>query len=208
MNVLVVSDNKIYGDALNSIVRGGFLTVAVRLAENVGSACIAMETELTDVLLFDVCVEGVLASMPALRFRWPAAYMVAFGVDSSGQEAVCQRARVDRVFFKQARVAELLDALRDWHGRVVATQRCSAEQRADEPVATIVLSARERQVSGLLEEGFSNKEIARRLGIEVSTVKNHVHSLLQKLNVTSRLEASVKLRRAPGSKARSAFNKA
>lgn len=48
------------------------------------------------------------------------------------------------------------------------------------------LTARERQVFGLLREGLSNKEIAERLGIAVVTVKLHVRSVLRKKNCTTR----------------------
>jgi DNA-binding NarL/FixJ family response regulator len=39
--------------------------------------------------------------------------------------------------------------------------------------------ARESEIVQLIDEGLSNKEIAVRLGIEVATVKNHVHNLLE-----------------------------
>jgi two-component system nitrate/nitrite response regulator NarL len=56
------------------------------------------------------------------------------------------------------------------------------------------LTARERQILGLIDDGLSNKEIARRLSIEVRTVKNHVHNLLEKLRVHRRGEAAALLR--------------
>jgi two-component system nitrate/nitrite response regulator NarL len=52
------------------------------------------------------------------------------------------------------------------------------------------LTRREREVALLLEEGLSNKEIAHRLWIQVATVKNHVHSILEKLEVQGRGEAA------------------
>jgi two-component system nitrate/nitrite response regulator NarL len=52
------------------------------------------------------------------------------------------------------------------------------------------LTERECQVLALVAEGCSNQEIARRLTIELGTVKNHVHNILRKLNVTSREEAA------------------
>ena len=51
------------------------------------------------------------------------------------------------------------------------------------------LTVRERQIARLLDEGLSNKEIAIQLCIEVATVKNHVHNILEKLNVQRRAEA-------------------
>ena len=52
------------------------------------------------------------------------------------------------------------------------------------------LSARELEVLKLIVEGMSNKEIASALSITVSTVKNHVNSILSKLNVKDRTQAA------------------
>lgn len=52
------------------------------------------------------------------------------------------------------------------------------------------LTQREHQISVLLAEGYSNKEIAVQLHIEVQTVKNHVHNILRKLQVPGRREAA------------------
>jgi DNA-binding NarL/FixJ family response regulator len=54
----------------------------------------------------------------------------------------------------------------------------------------IRLTSRERQVIELLGEGLSNKEIAARLHIAVHTVKCHVHNVLEKLSLHSRLEVA------------------
>lgn len=48
------------------------------------------------------------------------------------------------------------------------------------------LTQREREVLRLIEQNLSNREIAKRLVIEVCTVKNHVHHILTKLDVNSR----------------------
>lgn len=52
------------------------------------------------------------------------------------------------------------------------------------------LTPREKEVLGLLAQNMSNREIADMLYIEVGTVKNHVHNLLQKLDATNRKEAA------------------
>ena len=64
-----------------------------------------------------------------------------------------------------------------------------------------VLTARERQVLALSDEGWSNKEIGRRLRISPATVKNHVHSILQKLQVARRGQAAARLRSRNGADA-------
>ncbi len=51
------------------------------------------------------------------------------------------------------------------------------------------LSPREREVLGRMAEGLGNKEIAQKLDISLATTRNHVHNLLEKLGVHSKLEA-------------------
>lgn len=63
-----------------------------------------------------------------------------------------------------------------------------------EPSRTGALTARECEILEIIELGLSNKEIARKLGIEVGTVKNHVHNILEKLNVRRRNQAAHRVR--------------
>jgi DNA-binding NarL/FixJ family response regulator len=55
---------------------------------------------------------------------------------------------------------------------------------------TVSLTNREREVIALLGEGLSNKEIAARMNIAIHTVKSHVHNVLEKLALRSRLEVA------------------
>jgi DNA-binding NarL/FixJ family response regulator len=57
------------------------------------------------------------------------------------------------------------------------------------------MTNREREVMELIGEGLSNKEIAQRLAISVQTVKSHVHNILEKLALRSRLQLAVYVRR-------------
>ncbi len=52
------------------------------------------------------------------------------------------------------------------------------------------LTPREHEILGMLSQGYSNRAIANRLRIAVGTVKNHIHTILQKLRVSGRWEAS------------------
>ena len=56
------------------------------------------------------------------------------------------------------------------------------------PDSAIKLTNREKQIVDLIAEGLSNKEIASRLHIATQTVKSHVHNILEKLALSSRLQ--------------------
>jgi len=58
------------------------------------------------------------------------------------------------------------------------------------------LTKREREVSALIAEGLSNKEIAQRLHIATYTVKSHVHTILEKLALHTRLQIAAHTHRA------------
>lgn len=58
---------------------------------------------------------------------------------------------------------------------------------------TTTLTTREMEVLELISKGYTNQQIAQNLVIEVGTVKNHVHNILEKLNVRSRGEAAAYL---------------
>jgi DNA-binding NarL/FixJ family response regulator len=63
----------------------------------------------------------------------------------------------------------------------------SVENRID---GDIRLTSRELEVLQFIAEDLTNQEIADRLVVEVGTVKNHVHSILEKLDVNNREEAA------------------
>jgi DNA-binding NarL/FixJ family response regulator len=75
-------------------------------------------------------------------------------------------------------------------------RRVADDARARHLSAFAPLTSRERQVLALIDDGLSNKEIAAQLCIELSTVKNHVHNLLEKLGARGRGEAAARMRAA------------
>lgn len=58
-----------------------------------------------------------------------------------------------------------------------------------EDLGEALLTAREQEILSLVSNHLSNKQIAKRLCVSVYTVKNHVHNILEKLNVDSRFRA-------------------
>jgi len=91
--------------------------------------------------------------------------------------------------------------VRDLDGELMADAlRCTVEHgglfgsRVDADRAALPaspLSPREQQILTLVAEGWTNKQIARELGVAESTVKIHVQHILRKLKLESRVQAAV-----------------
>ena len=82
-----------------------------------------------------------------------------------------------------AHLSRLLSALQ-------ATPKMPTLPPAPSPEAVPApLSRREREVLACIARGLQNKEIAAKLGISLATARNHVHAILEKLEVHSKLEA-------------------
>ncbi|MGH8286392.1 MAG: LuxR C-terminal-related transcriptional regulator [Steroidobacteraceae bacterium] len=141
--------------------------------------------------------------------------VVAFAVDEHDEEEVlaCAEAGVAGFVARDATMEELLKAVQTAaHGDLPCSPRvarllvrCVAargllRQRTH---ANARLTRREAEIVRLIDDGLSNKEIARRLSIETATVKNHVHHLLEKLQVHRRGEAAAIVRAvAPSERAK------
>jgi len=78
----------------------------------------------------------------------------------------------------QESVSDLIQALR----------RMMPQSRASEPSRDFGLTAREVQVIALIVAGYTNKDLARQLGISEHTAKHHLTNIFDKLGVSNRLE--------------------
>jgi DNA-binding NarL/FixJ family response regulator len=157
-----------------------------------------------DVALVDVTAPAGLKTLRELASRMPGLPLVAFGVaDDDAEVLSCIEAGAVGYVLRDATLEELADTarrtLRDEplvSPHVIATlmRRVAALSANGSHASFGELTTRELQVVELIEKGLSNKEIAAQLSIAVTTVKNHVHSILEKLEVTRRGEAASLLR--------------
>ena len=91
----------------------------------------------------------------------------------------------DRVFVSPKIAAAMMERLSD-----LAQMFSDVENSVTDDAG---LTPRELEVLELIGEGLTNQQISEQLVIEIGTVKNHVHSILEKLNVGSRGEAAAYL---------------
>jgi two-component system, NarL family, nitrate/nitrite response regulator NarL len=203
--VLVVAESRLYRDAICSAL-GQVADVAVCGAAARPADVVAHGSPVRpDVALVDAGVLDAVASVHTLRQVWPGVRVVVLAASEAEPDLVrFAEAGVDGFVLHQQSLEQLTTVI---YGvargeapcppKIAATllQRLSAlAARVPDSGPEADLTAREREIATLVSEGLSNKEIARRLHIELATVKNHVHSILSKLQVTRRAEVGRRLR--------------
>lgn len=157
-----------------------------------------LKRESPDVLLLDAESLGVTPHglLVRLRSRWPRLKILT--LTSRADELATARALRSGalgVLSKTEGVSTLFRALtavasgESWAGREAMARALTGFHARPSPRA---LTPRERQLLGLLGDGYRNKELASILKIKEQTVKVHLHSLFRKLNVRTRVEAALR----------------
>ena len=159
------------------------------------------------VALLDLDLPDGFGAARALREAWPTLALVALAVRETDDDVVSwAEAGVSGLVSRGASMAELLDAIAASvddevlcspavAGALLRRVNAMSSERGAHNGPP--LTRRERQILRLIGDGLSNKEIATALHIELATVKNHVHNILEKLSVGNRTEA-VSVARARG----------
>jgi two-component system nitrate/nitrite response regulator NarL len=204
LSILIVSEIRLYREGLAELLASyGSLRVA-GTAEPADEAVSLVCEYRPAVVLIDQALPGGLALSRALLELQPEVRVVALGVpdDSESVLAIAEAGIIGYVP-REGTVADLVGTVeRAVRGELQVSpqmagaivRRLAMRAAVGAEVRRDPLTARESEILGLIDKGLSNKEIAVRLGIEVATVKNHVHNMLEKLRVHRRGEAVAHLR--------------
>ena len=202
--ILLIEDNRLLreGIAANLNAHGGFEVVAV--AGN-GDALekLVDSKQSPDVVLLDLGLEKTdsLKLMGVLRSKLPEAQVIAMDilpeqvdivefVEAGGAGFILKSASLQEYVETIESVARGEKVLPAVMTTSLFTQivESALESGQGIPDSAIVLTSRERQIVDLIARGLSNKEIAAQLHIATHTVKSHVHNILEKLALSSRLQ--------------------
>jgi DNA-binding NarL/FixJ family response regulator len=161
-----------------------------------------------DIALMDASSPGLERTVRMISAASPASKIVAFALaGSEANDIACAEAGVAAFVGSNASAEELIAAVDEVRrgefsasprlagllmGRLADLSRCQA------PLSAPALTQRELEIVPLIERGLSNKEIARALSIEASTIKNHVHNILDKLQLRRRGEVAAMVREERG----------
>ena len=204
LRLLIVADVRLYREGMrDSLAQRPQFSLVATAADADEALRLAVEIQ-PDVVIVDMATRQSLGVARNIRERAPDLYVVGFGVEEiEGEILACAEAGLAGYVPCDASLDDLCARIEGIvRGELLCTPRMAAAMfrrlelrpQANLPQAHgLVLTAREREVLKLIDGGLSNKEIATSLHIEVSTVKNHVHNLLEKLHVTSRMQAAAHL---------------
>jgi two-component system nitrate/nitrite response regulator NarL len=158
-----------------------------------------------DIVFLDVSMPDGLRLVHQLRAEAPDIAVVATAVaETDGEIIACAEAGVAGLVTWDQSLTEAVGVLESVTcGESACSPRTAAallrrvtllSAQRKPPGPPDGLTPREREIAGLIARGRSNKEIARDLCIELSTVKNHVHHMLEKLGARGRAEAAAQVR--------------
>ena len=211
IQILLIEDNRLLREGIAAMLNdhGGFEVVArsedgdaVRRLKSLGSP--------PDVVLLDLGLEKAnsLKLMALLQEESPTAKIIAMDILPDHVDIVeFVKAGGSGFILKNAPLNDWIETIKTVAAGTkvlppVLTQSLftqivdlALKSGGGIPADAIQFTSRERQVVELIAEGLSNKEIAESLHIATFTVKSHVHNILEKLALSTRLQIAAFVRK-------------
>ncbi len=203
ITVVLVDDNQLVREGIASLVTSvpGFEVVGA--SGDVEDTLLKIPVVLPDIVLLDyglsdrnslTVTSNIHADVPALKIilmgLLPLFDEFAAYLDAGATAFIAKDASFEEFLASLQSVAKGQESSLN-RMKTSVFERAAALAASKPPpdvLGAIRLTSREREVIDLLKEGLSNREIASRLNLAIHTVKSHVHNILEKLALRSRLE--------------------
>lgn len=203
---LIVSDVRLYGESLRRVLASRPDLEVLDVIGNAMEAGACLGELEPDVVLLDPAMPDSESLCRLVHGRPGGTKVVVLGLSPVEDEAVhwircgahgfvTRGQSVDDVVATIQGVAHGLFRCSPRVARALMRELAGRAGRPDVDGDPSTLTRREREVSRLLAQGMSNKQVARTLGIAVSTAKNHVHNILAKTGLDRRGQVGGWLRR-------------
>lgn len=202
IRIIVIEDNRLLREGITVMLKEQSDMAVVASLSN-GDALARRPRLNTDIVLLDLMLRSRnnLQLVESIRAKSPRSKVIIMDL-SPDQPTLIDYVRtgVSGFVLKDATLREFLHTIREVArgSKVLPPMLTSsllsqiAEQTAlrakGDPFKSVRMTSREREVVELIAEGLSNKQIATRLHLAVDTVKSHVHNILEKLQLHTRLE--------------------
>jgi len=208
IRILIADDHPIFRDGLKRLLalEEGFEVVGE--ASDGEEVLELMRSTDPDILLLDLRMPGLdgLSVLQRLKYTGSKARVIVLTASEDKNEfvqamkhgccGIVLKQTATELLFKSIRKVYAGEIWLDSHTTAaVMRQFASPARGAMDPERKTrernPLSQREREIVGLVAQGFKNKEIAERIFISEQTVKNHLHNIFDKLGVSDRLELAL-----------------
>ena len=209
--LLTVDDHPLIRSALREIVRG--MTAGVELLEasgpEEGLALLRRRTD-TDLVFFDLRFsrQSGLAYVPRFREAAPAVPLIVYTMCEEAPTLKAALAHGVAGIIPKTHSAKLVQRAIEivMEGGIYLPPELARQLAAEKaaPAANSTMSAQQSRILELLAQGLPNKEIARKLGLASSTVKNQLTVVFDRLGVTNRTQAAIVARALIGGGEKSA----
>ncbi len=204
--IAIVEDNKVIRESLVEFVQADPECRCVCACATAEEALQQIPKHEAEIVLMDIqlpnlsgieCTAQLKRLVPTLQIIMVTVYEDTERIFKALRAGACG------YLLKRCTPEELLSAIREVRQGGAPMSRDIARKvitSFQEPLTAAVevegLSPREREILELLAQGFPNKEIARRVGVNDGTVRWHLRHVYDKLHVRSRTEAALKFRSA------------
>ena len=194
IQILVIEDNRLLRDGLAGLLDSQTEFKVVATAEGGSTALQRLQEHKPNVVLVDAALGRNRSQrlVESIKEAAPHARIIMMDVQPEEEDVID--------FIKDAALEDFVHAIRQVAngGDVVPSAltgtllshiaKQASVLRNTPMMASVRMTKREQQITDLIGEGMSNKEIAQRLNIATYTVKSHVHNILEKLALHSRLQ--------------------
>ncbi|MDB5966654.1 MAG: two component transcriptional regulator, LuxR family [Polaromonas sp.] len=183
LRILLIDDHALFRSGMRLVLEGGLPGVSVIESDAIESI-MAQSGEAPGLVLLDIQLQGMdgLDGLVLLKKRWSAVPVIMLSSAAETATVNLALAKGASAFFSKAGTAEQIIAL-------IHEALGTAPVKAIPHPARARLTPRQFEVLLLVNEGLSNKAIARRLELSEFTVRGHVQAVLGLLDVSSRSQA-------------------
>ena len=211
IRILLIEDNRLLREGIAAVLNGQSDLEVIAVAEDGDAVSKLKSTKRPpDVVLLDLGLEkeNSLRLMTTLREELPTAKIIAMDmfpeqqdivefVKAGGSGFIVKNASSNDYIRTIKAVAAGSKVLPPTLINSLFTQIIASALKNGNgiPNNSIQLTSREREIVALISEGMSNKEMAERLHIATFTVKSHIHNILEKLALNTRLQIAAFTRR-------------
>ncbi len=202
ISVSIVEDNRGTRESLKELLGRASSLRCVGAHSNAEEALRHIPVERPDVVLMDINLPHMsgIECVGLLKERLPKTQVLMLTTYEEGDLIFDSlRNGASGYLLKNMPPAELIQAVEQVHAggapmsMQVARKVVNHFQKIKRPLSEMEkLTKREQEILALLAKGYLYKEIADQLGVTLSTVRAHLHTVYEKLHVQSRTEAVVK----------------